>query len=408
MNMLVKPNTSSATTKANVLIVDDELSMRAVFRDMLEELGCSVSEAENKEALVTAIGAEIFDVIVLDLVMPGSDGIELLRTLSEQSCRATILLSSGQDRRILSSAQRMGRMAGLNVGGILQKPVTIDAMESAIGDALQLKRASQLTRPQIESAIQSGQIVPYFQPKVDLLAETGAPRVVGAEALVRWVDDTGELRNPGDFLAEVEAFGLMPTVTSAILSGIVDELLCLQERNGAMVPISINVPPTMLHELDLPDQIFSHLRKAGLGPEWLVIEVTEESAMQDPAKAIDILTRLRLKGFSVSLDDFGTGFTSIVELYRMPFSELKLDRSIICDLSQDEDARTVARGLVALSHELGMPVCAEGVEDQDTADFLRSIGCERAQGFHFAKPLPADEFTRFVVSFDGTNGEAVT
>lgn len=154
--------------------------------------------------------------------------------------------------------------------------------------------------------------------------------------------------------------------------------------------------PAALNDLDFPDQISTILDRASLDPSLIVVEITESTAMADSRKSIDILTRLRLKNINVSLDDFGAGFSSLVELYRMPLSELKLDRSLIVDIDHDEGALTVVRGILALARELRIPVCAEGIETKKSAETLRGLGCPKAQGFLFSHPLPAREFSAFI------------
>ena len=200
---------------------------------------------------------------------------------------------------------------------------------------------------------------------------------------------------PGEFIGIAEDSNLIGSITEVLLRKTIAELTSWQHQ-GLALPVSINLSAKQLTDLCLPDRIASQLSEAGLDSKLLAVEITEQAAMSDVRKAADILTRLRLKNIAVSLDDFGAGYSSLAEIYRLPLSELKFDRSLIMDLDHDPDARTVVKALIALAHELGMPVCAEGIETVETAEFLRDIGCERAQGFLFSRPVPADAYLDLV------------
>ncbi len=377
-----------------LLVVDDEPEMRSMYRDVAEEMGFRVEEAGNQAEFVVTYDKHDPTAVLLDLTMPDIDGVELLRDLADRGCAAPIILASGQDERVISTAQRLGRMFGLTMIAVLQKPVAVSALEGALRSVW--LEAAGVTVAGLEKAIAMERFVPYFQPKVDLQAKDGFP-IIGCEALIRWMHPTRGIIMPGEFISLAESNDLIGPMTEILLRATIAELTTWHRR-GISLPISINISAKQLTDLTLPDRIASMLSDAGLDSKLLAVEITEQAAMADTRKAADILTRLRLKNIAVSLDDFGAGYSSLAEIYRLPLSELKFDRSLIMDLDHDPDARTVVKALVTLAHQLGMPVCAEGIETSETAEYLRSIGCGRAQGFLFGKPVPAEDFLELVLA----------
>jgi EAL domain-containing protein (putative c-di-GMP-specific phosphodiesterase class I)/ActR/RegA family two-component response regulator len=375
-----------------ILIVDDEADMRAYFRDIAEEMGYLVEECGDYETFAAVYSEFGPTVILLDLSMPGRDGIEFLRELDKRKCSAPILLTSGQDERVLATAQRLGEMLSLSMRGVLQKPVSVIDLETALEEVG--VQSAGLSPVALKNAIENDELVLYYQPKVDLRYGDEFP-IIGAEALVRWNHPTRGMVPPDLFIPMAEETALIGPLTDVTMR-LAAKRMQEWAHCGIDLPVAVNLSPTQLTELTLPDRIASLLKEFDVNPSRLVVEVTEQAAMADVGKATDILTRLRLKSIEVSLDDFGAGYSSLVEIYRMPLSELKFDRSLMVDLDRDAGARTVVKALMALTKELKLPVCAEGVETAQTARLLQSIGCETAQGFYFARPMPAHEFADFV------------
>lgn len=166
--------------------------------------------------------------------------------------------------------------------------------------------------------------------------------------------------------------------------------------DGLTLTVAINFPPQLLTDLTFPDRLADQLREYGVDASQVILEITESGAMADTANTMDILTRLRLKGVKLSMDDFGTGYSSLVELYRMPFSELKIDKSFVMNVTEDHEAEAIVRSVVALGHNLGLEVCAEGVESKAAMDLLRAIHCDKAQGYYISEPKPVEEMTQWL------------
>jgi diguanylate cyclase (GGDEF)-like protein len=245
-------------------------------------------------------------------------------------------------------------------------------------------------------ALEEDEIVAYFQPKVDLRSA----RVIGVEALVRWAHPERGLIPPGDFLPLAEAGGHMRTLTERVID-YSTRAAGDWWHSGLGLQLSVNLAPSTFSEPEwrLDNFVAKALARTGLPGKALQFEVTEDALMADPEVAAEILTRLSDLGASISIDDFGTGHSSLGRLKSLPIDELKIDRSFIFDLTTDED-QTIVRSTIHLAHQMGLQVVAEGVETEDAWRQLRSMGCERAQGFLVAKPLPAREVPAWLASWN--------
>jgi EAL domain-containing protein (putative c-di-GMP-specific phosphodiesterase class I) len=321
--------------------------------------------------------------ILLDLQMPEADGVELLRHMAEEGAKAGIVLVSGADRKVLDTARRLGENQGLNIAAVLQKPILLERLVSVL-------RAAQRQMPliaaeEVSLALTERQLQLYYQPKIEL-ANPAAERLVGVEALVRWQHPRLGLIMPDAFIPVAEANDLMIRLTDYV----VDMALRRQklwQTSGFDIPVAINLPAEFFDDRDLPDRLATLAREHAVQPERVTLEVTESSAMADVNQAMEVFTRLRLKGFLLSIDDFGTGYSSLSQLHRMPFSELKIDKEFVQDLSSNRDSQSIVRSVVALGKGLELKICAEGIEDLRAVEFLRNLGCDYGQGFFYSKAL---------------------
>ncbi len=233
----------------------------------------------------------------------------------------------------------------------------------------------------------------HFQPKISV--RTGA--VIGAEALARWEHPARGPVGPAEFIPVLEGTSLIHRFTTRVL-----HLALAQARRwldeGHRVPVAVNVSTRSLLDPTFPDQVADALRAAGLPGDLLCIEITENTVMADPDRAIDVLRRIRALGVTTAIDDFGTGYSSMAYLKILPVDEIKVDRSFVRDMAVDHGNRVLVESTVDLGHNLGLVVVAEGVEDGPTVTALQDLGCDVAQGYHYAKPLPPAEFTAFLTN----------
>ena len=243
----------------------------------------------------------------------------------------------------------------------------------------------------LRRAVDHGELVLHYQPKIDL--STGG--LEGVEALVRWQHPIRGLIAPDQFIAVAEQAGLIDALSQWVLRAALRQ--CRAWRRGGLdIPVAINLSPRNLHDQRLPDTIAELLAQHELPPHLLGVEITESTLMADPARALDVLTRLRDMGIRVAIDDFGTGHSSLAYLKRLPVAELKIDRSFIRDMVSDEGDRLIVRTTIELAHSFGLRVVAEGVEDDLTKHLLTELGCDVGQGFHLSFPLPGPEVTHWL------------
>ena len=375
-----------------LLVVDDDRGILDVIEDVATENGYEVLCTDNAGEFLSNLATFKPTLIFVDLNMPSTDGIELLRVLADENISASVAIISGLDSKVLATARRLGFDYGLKMLDVLSKPISVDELEERLREAW--KESQNVTKSTLEAAIQAGEIKPYYQPKVSL-AENGTLPINGAEALVRWVHPERGILSPISFLGVAEESGLIEALTDVVMECAINKLKQLHEK-GFEISIAVNLAPQLLTDLKLPDRIEERLDRYGALSKNFTLEITESAAMAEGSSTLDILTRFRVKQIGLSMDDFGTGYSSLVELYRMPFSELKIDRSFVTDIDDSEEARIIVRSLCDLAKNLGLSTCAEGVETESALGYLRSVGCDKAQGYLISKALPADAFLAFV------------
>ena len=244
---------------------------------------------------------------------------------------------------------------------------------------------------ELRQAIDNDELVLHFQPKINIRTNT----VTGAEALVRWQHPQHGFMPPDEFIPLAERTGLIKPLSMWVLKRAIDQAL-IWHGSKLKLNIAINISPSTLHDMELPDAITGVLASCTLAPHHITFEITEGSIIKDPARALEILTRLANMGIRISIDDFGTGYSSLAYLKKMPASEVKIDKSFVLDMLENENDAAIVRATIDLAHNLGMKVVAEGVENKETADRLAELGCDILQGFYFSKPLAPRQFLNWI------------
>lgn len=384
----------------HVLVIDDDEDMGVLISDVAEDLGFTVQWVSNHPDFLAAFNDRVPTIIFVDLHMPDVDGIEILKQLNQLDSKADVFIMSGFDSRVLKTATEFGQSKGLRVRGSLEKPIDVDELDATLRSLI--PTSAKVSANGIVQGIHKDEFFLRYQPKLTLDPD-GADTVDGAEALIRWQHPTlGEL-TPVHFISIAEQSGLISELTDRVVE-LATEQIRLWAEAGLDVNVAINLSPLMLDNRRLPDRYAATAAKAGVAPSRITVEITESGVMKDVADTAEILMRFRLKEFGLSIDDFGTGFSSLVELYRMPFNELKIDRAFVEPAPAEKEATAIVRILTQLAKELGLTVCAEGAEDLETLEFLRQLGCQKVQGYVVSSPLLPDEFTMFVRSGDYTSG----
>ena len=241
----------------------------------------------------------------------------------------------------------------------------------------------------LRTAIQQGELTLRYQPKVEL----AGGRVVGAEALVRWHHPVHGQVPPDEFIPIAESTALIQPLGQFVLESALEQARRWRQA-GLSLGLAVNLSVRNLMDPALVDRVAALIARAGVAPASLTLEITESGVMTDPEAAIAMLWGLRRIGVRLSVDDFGTGYSSLAYLKRLPVDEVKLDKSFVLNMTGDPDDAAIVRSTIELAHNLGLQLVAEGVENQETLELLASLGCDVAQGFHLARPMPAADLAR--------------
>ena len=388
----------------NALILDDDPFVLTLVARQLRALagaepnGIEVAAFERAHEAIELLehGHRQIGLVICDLQMPGIDGVEVVRHLVRIGYRGGLVLISGEDHRTLQAAERLARSHKLRVLGALCKPLASAQLEAilqqSIPDHEDTAAEERTYAPvEIEAAIQRRELVNYYQPKVDI----GTGKVTGMEALVRWRHPTDGLIMPYRFVPVAERYDLMEGLTGAVLANAVAHG-ARWNRGGLDLTVAVNIAMSNLRALDFPDMLTACAAVEGMPLEKLTLEVTEGQIMTEPRSQLDVLTRLRLKQVTLSIDDFGMGYSCMAQLRDLPFDELKIDRSFVHGASADPSLRAILDASLGLARQLGLRSVAEGIENLADWDCVRSAGCDLAQGYFVSRPMPACDVEAWV------------
>lgn len=388
-----------------VLIVEDDDFQRSMMTTMLKSLGItSIQTACNgKQALDILLGPDSkhINIALCDLNMPEMDGMEFLRHLGGMNREIAVILTSAMDDKILTSVGKMTKMYGVQLLGMMEKPVLLEQLRQQLLKYGKTARkvpqsitAKSFQLEEIMRAVSAGQFEPFFQPKVDM--KSG--RLMGAEALARWRHPVHGVVGPGLFIPALEQTGNIDELTFLILKRTGETVHALHEQ-GHLLTVSVNLSMVSLEDTSLADKVTRVVREAGVEPQFIVLEITESAAKTDVPSALENLARLCMNGFVLSIDDYGTGSSSLQQLTRIAFGELKIDQSFVTDCADNKALRIVVESSVDMAHKLKIKSVAEGVETQQDWDALKAIGCDTTQGYYIAKPMDKSSFFDFVNGF---------
>ena len=333
------------------------------------------------------------DIAIIDLGTTGIDGMELVRHMAKVASDTAIILSGSVDVSLEFSVGTLSSAYGIELLGFLQKSDSTEAFESMIRRYVPRKKssgASPMQQPifhldDVLLALKNDEIVPYFQPKVDLVGG----KIVGTEAFARWNHPQyGELL-PNHFIPVLEQHQQLDLLTHRIIDK--SAAACRQwHDDGHLITVSINLGTAILSDPQATELIVAQISEHALDPSFVVFEITESAANVDAPACLENMVRLRMKGFELSVDDYGTGNASMQQLLRIPFSELKIDRSFVAGAADNQTLATVLRSSIELASKLKKVSVAVGIESRKDWEFLKEMGCTYGQGFYIAKPMPAE------------------
>jgi EAL domain-containing protein (putative c-di-GMP-specific phosphodiesterase class I)/CheY-like chemotaxis protein len=395
-----------------ILLLDDDGFMLRLLVRMLAHMGHTnvLAFEDGPKALQELFApSQPVDLIVLDINMPGMDGIEFIRRLAECRYEGSVVLASGENSRILDSVNRLLQLNNIATLGHLQKPIQPQTLEALLQRLI--PRRCGTGRPaathtygveELRSAIARGELVNFYQPKVSM--NTG--ELVGAESLVRWQHPSDGLVFPDRFIPVAAQHGLMTELTRAVLP-LAMRQVSAWSRSGRHVPVAVNVSMDDLRTLDFPDVAAAFAAELSIEPSMITLEVTEGQVMGQLSTALDVISRLRLRRFRLAIDDFGTGYSSLAQLRDLPFDELKIDRGFVHGACNDLTLRAICSASLRMAQQLQLHVVAEGIEDLSDWNLLRELGCDDAQGYYIARPMPAADLARWLDDWSARRRDAV-
>jgi EAL domain-containing protein (putative c-di-GMP-specific phosphodiesterase class I) len=378
------------------LIAEGDSSQRLSVVNTLAQLGAiQLTEVHDGHSALRCFDdgfAPKVDIAVIDLSLTGMDGLELIRSLAALNCRARVIVVGDYSSNLLFSVETMAQAYGLELLGTIAKPVTADKLGELIEHYSPNEPVAQLAAPafsfgEIGIGLKSRQFEPYFQPKIEL--ETGM--VKGLEVFARWIHPEHGVLPPSSFIDTLEQNKRIDFLDWCMIERSIERCRELHDK-GLPISISINLAPETLSHPSFVEQVSACLSRHRVLPDYITFEMPESSVLSNDPSFLEHLVRLRMTGFGLAIDDYGTGRSNLQLLARVPFTELKIDRSFVDGASKRRPLNTVLSSFLGLARSLDRKSVAVGVETRRDWDFLQRMGCTYAQGYHIAKPMPVAEF----------------
>lgn len=375
------------------LVVEDHELQREGLVGTLERLGArAVYAAGDGLSALSILKApnQPVDVVISDLDMPGMDGMEFLRRVGEAGAGTSVIIASALESRLVASIATMSEAYGIVLLGVLEKPLTPEKLRATIAlhrlatPAPKVDPGHGLSLEEIEHGLRNGEFLAFYQPKVELA--TG--RIKGFEALARWRHARLGLLPPEAFVKVLEDRGCIDELMWIMLRD--SAAACRAWRaNGLDATVSVNVSARSLGDVRVAERVTALVAEEGLEPRFMVLEITESAATTHVGEALENLARLRLKGFGLSIDDYGTGYSSMQQLTRVAFTELKIDRSFVRKAATQPSALVILESSLRMARQLKITSVAEGVETRADFTLLQSLRCDMAQGYFISRPMEA-------------------
>ncbi len=395
---------TESENKTSILLVDDEAFIVNLAVRALAGLGYSdVDTANNGQVALGKLISQDrpYDIIICDLNMPEMDGIEFIRHASQSGFAGGIIFLSGEDKRVLNTVLGFARVQNLYVLGALTKPLNPGALKGLLSEFKPVKsekrtagRQQSITEADLKAGIRGSadnQLLLVYQPKIHL----ASGRITGVETLARWWNLEQGALGPAAFIPLAERCGLIDELTNEIYKKALEQVVAW-ERLGYSLRTAINFSVNSFNDPEFCDFLINTATRSNLNPEQILLEVTETQAITLPVDCMGALMKLRLKRFGLSIDDFGTGNSSMAQLKNIPFTELKIDRAFVNGAAEDISANAILKASVDLGKSLGMEIVAEGVETKEDLELVKSVGCDYVQGFYFAKPMRSEDLVKFL------------
>lgn len=383
----------------NILIIEDDAFQSKILYSMLSSItSATIVTANNGKKGFEAVKKQKPDLIFCDLYMPEMDGVEFVRVLADSGIQTTVVFTSSAASDVQAAVIEMSKSCGLKKVANLIKPLKREQVTELLTwvqkdtSIAQSKQSQEIcvTEDEIRHALRNDQFEPHYQAHFD--ARNG--NLIGAEALIRWNHPKFGMLTPIHFLDKLLNMGLSYQLTCHMLRNSI-ETAASWHNKGWSLNISVNVTPTDLVQPDFANRVLQIADEVRFPPHKLTIEVTETELASDLARSLENTSRLRIRGVNISIDDFGTGHSSLSQLISSPFTELKIDQLFVSQMLKNNKHLAAVQCVIALSKSLDLRVVAEGVESQVQARRLAQLGCDVLQGYFLAKPKSSNDFIHF-------------
>ncbi|KWR90227.1 EAL domain-containing response regulator [Cupriavidus sp. IDO] len=392
-----------------ILVVEDHPFQRVAAEGLLRRLGVrDLHSAANGCEAAALLAEHPFDVVICDIEMPGGNGPELIAELRQRGLHALpgpvpvwVWVTALADD-ILDSHRSLAFAAGFSHVHALHKPLAGDAIEEILADTLALNQRTGAHAPRAEppddaellAAVQTCEaFMVVLQPQFDIATN----RMNGAEALIRWRHPTLGLIRPDDFIPRLEQLD----AAAPIFFHVLEACLAAQQQllaAGIEIPLGINASPQTLCQPGLLERLDERVGNSGVPRSLLTIELTEGFPISDTLALSVTLNRLRLLGYGVAIDDFGLGIATLKLLADLPFTQIKLDRSFVGNVADNDQRAAICRNMINMANDLGLECVAEGVETEIQRAALQTLHCGTGQGYLWSAPKPVDAFVADAIS----------
>jgi EAL domain-containing protein (putative c-di-GMP-specific phosphodiesterase class I)/CheY-like chemotaxis protein len=400
-----------ARRQPSILLVDDDPFLLGMQARVLRSMGYPmIGTAGSADAALSLLlnDPQAVDVILCDLNMPGTDGIEFLRKLNASAFCGSVILLSGEGPRIMHSVQKLMTGSRIVILGALEKPASRAALRALLDSWVLPQAAAPVAAPpiftsaELHAANRHGQWVLHYQPKVALATGT----LAGMEALVRWNHPEQGLVHPGRFIGLAQECGAIHALTEWVLHDALRQL-ARWHAQGLTIHMAVNVSIENLRAPDFADRVRDLALQTCTSPQDLTLEVSEASLGSPSAYPLESFVRLRMQRFGLAIDDFGTGHSSLAQLRDVPFTELKIDRSLARGARHNLLTRPMLEGSIGIAKRLGMLSAAQGVETEDDWQLLRELGCDLAQGEFIGPPAAPSQVRQWLEQWKSRRAELI-
>lgn len=398
----------------SILIVDDDQFCLELASELLAAMNFEntsiASDGHQALAMLEEPDSD-FDIIICDLNMPRMNGVELIRQTRDKGFSGGIILLSGENPRMLETAYGVANAHAVNLLGALPKPIDpqqlkrlIESFQPADEQKTGYTPQEPITETQLREGIEGSrddQVLLVFQPKV----EVKSGNIIGVETLARWWNKERGILGPAAFIPLAEEKGMIDALTNTIFTKAVLQASAW-EAQKIDLRTAINFSVNSFSSLKFCEFLNATVRQFNVNPERLILEITETQAMSIPVDCLSSIIGVRLNGFGLSIDDFGTGNSSLAQLKNIPFTELKVDRAFVNGAAQNASSRAILEASISLARKLDMQVVAEGVETRDDWDLAEELGVDYVQGFYCARPMGNGDLLDMLQQWQGPHQAA--